>query len=494
MRNPVAVIVTLVVRLTVPLFAQQGTDASTRADTSGVPARYHVTLLQFAPPKLGVTATLPVHGSSLTMETTRPGDIPQVLKEGWPALIRNLQISDESGRPIEVEGVSSAGWGLKRAHNGWLTLKYEVDYSIAAALGWPAPRESAFEDSTLIVLVGRSLFITTPEVRSSTIAFSLPPPWRAITPWDTLENSPNTFTLVAAKDLVENLVVLSPDNPNLVSAGGFRVYFTATGHWRQAGPEIRKVLQGVIPYYVTLMDFEGHGCYSVILLPIREDGGEAFRNSFALTANEQPSGSNRPSWGHKIAHEIFHYWNGLRLHGSDYASSQWFQEGFTDYAADIAMIGSGLIGPNDFRQQLARHIRNYQRLTSPLDAPGDRKGPPLYSGGALVAFCWDVQIRHATGGKHTIGDFLRLLWRRTHAGQREYGWNDIHAALDGTANLDWSAFFRDYISGKDRLPLTEVFSQAGLRITQSADGPLVEDDPAASADSRSLWQALIEGR
>jgi predicted metalloprotease with PDZ domain len=246
------------------------------------------------------------------------------------------------------------------------------------------------------------------------------------------------------------------------------------------------------------MGFGGHDIYSVVLLPIEqtdESGGESYRRSFAFTFNAAPTSVNRSAWGKTIAHEIFHYWNGWRLRGSDYASSQWFQEGFTEYAANLAMAGSGLITPDEFLQQLSTHIRNYQKLTTPLDAPGSRKGPPLYSGGALVAFCWDLQIRHASGGKRHLGDFLRALWHQTNSGQRAYEWRDIRGALDNTAQLDWEAFYRDYINGTKPLPLQQILPHAGLRLVQAADGfPLIEPEPAAPVSARSLWRSFVKGR
>jgi predicted metalloprotease with PDZ domain len=214
-----------------------------------------------------------------------------------------------------------------------------------------------------------------------------------------------------------------------------------------------------------------------------------------MTVDTPPSRANRSSWGNTIGHEIFHFWNGWRLRGADYGTSQWFQEGFTEYVANVSMAGAGLISADDLRQKLAEHVRNYRKLTTSLDGGGTRKGPPLYSGGALVAFSWDVLIRDASRGQRDLGDFLRALWRQTEGGRRAYEWSDIQTALDATAPRDWNAFRRAHIQGTAPLPLNEIFPLAGLRLAQAEDGaPLVELDPEAPAPARSLWQALSTGR
>jgi len=159
------------------------------------------------------------------------------------------------------------------------------------------------------------------------------------------------------------------------------------------------------------------------------------------------------------------------------------------------MVRSGIISPGEFVHKLSAHLQNYRRLTTTLEAGGSRKGPPLYSGGALVAFSWDVQVRNATAGGRSLGDVLRALWDRTDGGRRPYEWRDIEAALDVTAPLDWDRFFQAHIRGSRPLPLGDILPLAGLRLAgDDDDGPRIEVDPAASASARKLWAALIEGQ
>lgn len=469
--------------------------AQARGEVAPKPAEYLVRMIPGAAPKLAVTASLPIRGQALAMDTTRPGDIPELDAQGWPALVKNLRVSDEQGKPVGATPAGASGWQLEREVTGRVAVRYEVDYSALAARGWLAPREAVFVDADHRVIVGRSLFITTPEVGSSQVAFSLPRGWRAVTPWEPRSGAANAFTSRDAQDLTENLVVLTRSVPDEMTAGRFRLLVVAMGHWQPVRSEIRETLGALVQRFVRLMGFEERESYLVVLLPVVDSGGEAFRRSFAMTVDTPLSRANRSRWGNTIGHEIFHFWNGWRLRGADYGTSQWFQEGFTEYVANVSMAGAGLISPDDLRQKLAEHVRNYRKLTTSLEGGGTRKGPPLYSGGALVAFSWDVLIRDASRGQRDLGDFLRALWRQTEGGRRAYEWSDIQAALEATAPRDWNAFRRAHIEGTDPLPLNEIFPLAGLRLTQAEDGsPLVELDPEAPATARSLWQALAMGR
>jgi predicted metalloprotease with PDZ domain len=448
-------------------------------------AKYDVRLLRVEPPRLLIHATLPIDGQALEMGTSRPADVPELATAGWPALVANLRVSDAAGENLEVKSAGPAGWLLAKPHSGRLAIEYEVDYQPLSKRGWPAPREAAFADADHLVVLGRSLFITTRESGSAAVTFGLPHGWRPVVPWR------SDLTADSPEDLTENLLVFTRSEPDVMTAGGFRLLVTAMGHWQAVRPDVRAMLGPVIQHFVKLMGYDEQESYSVVLLPILDRGGEAFRNSFAMSLDVPPSSANRSDWGNTIAHEVFHYWNGSRLRGADYATSQWFQEGFTEYVANVSMA-VGMADLDGFRKKLSTHVGNYRKLATTLEGGGTRKGPPLYSAGALVAFSWDVMIRDATGGKRNLGDFLRELWRRTDRGQRPWEWSDLQAALEATAPLDWQSFHGAHIRGDKPLPLAEIFARAGLRLVQSEDGsPRVELDPAASASAASLWKGLV---
>jgi predicted metalloprotease with PDZ domain len=448
----------------------------------GQGASYRVEFAGANAPRLRVTGTLPVKGAALEMEQSWPGDVPEVADKGWPALVRSLRVTDERGRTIETVLKGPEGWQMKSPHEGTVKLEYEVDYAGPAAANWPAPREAAFRDAENFLVSGRSLFITSPASKFISVSFAVPRGWHEVTPWR--NDRSGKFSVDSNEDLTSNLVVFTRAATDVISAGGFRVTVTAMGHWKGVRTDVSAVLRGVIPRYLKMFGTAGRQNYSVVLLPVPDHGGESYRASFAYTFEKAPARASRDEWGHTIAHEIFHYWNGWRLRGADYPSTQWFQEGFTDYFATLATLQSGLITPDDLRRWTDAQIERYKDLKTPLAKPGTHKGPPLYGGGALVALCWDIQIRRASDGKHTLADVMRTLWRNTRNGARTYEWRDIKAALATTAAQDWDGFYRRYIESDERLPLGEIFPLAGLKLNET-----VEMDANASP-AKALWRGF----
>lgn len=464
------------------------------SEPQGEPARYVVSWVREDPPRLRVEASLPIEGRELAMDATRPGLIPELDAGGWPALVADLSAVDEGGSALALERAGDGGWRLAQDHSGRIGLRYEIDYEPLAALDWPAAREACWLEAGFFSVIGRSIFVTTPAQAGSSVSFELRDGWRAVTPWNELPGSPNAFEVPSAPLLTENLLVLTRSAPEVVSAGGLRVFVVPTQAWVGARAEVRRVLEGAIPRLSEFMGSAERGNYLVALLPQRETGGESFRASFALTFAETPSRENAGVWGNTIAHEVFHMWNGWGLRGADYAGSQWFQEGFTEYAANVALVSAGIVTAEEFLGKLAEHVRRSRELATSLEATGGRKGPPLYSAGALVAFDWDVRIRHATGGKRDLWDVLRALWQRTGGGEWPYAWADLEAALAETADFDWSGFRRDHIAGREPLPLEETFALAGIALRERADeAPELTLDTSASDAARGLWRSLTSG-
>ncbi len=469
------------------------TFASVDAPTPAA-ARYRVRLLSSSPLRFSVHADLPIQGARLDMDPTYPAELPEMAARGWPALISGLKAFDPAGKPIELANVDKRGWSLSRFYEGRVTLSYKVDFSLFEARGWSSPLESAFADARHISVSGRALFIVTGQIASAEVDFDVRSPWRAVLPWMPRTSAANGYVVRSAKDLTDNLLVLTTAAPDVVTAAGFTLQIVAMGHWEPLRPLIRRVLGAVIAREVNLMQYKERDIYTVVLLPIADEGGEAYRQSFAY-CDEDPSERNRAEWANTLAHEIFHYWNYARLRGADYASTQWFQEGFTEYVANVTLVSGRIVDPDAFLAKLSEHVNNSRQLTTTLEAIGTRKGPPLYSAGALVAFSWDVMIRQASGGRSNIGDLFRNLWRQTDGGARPYAWADIRAALQATADADWEGFYQAHIKGHEALPLDRTLAMAGLRLSRDAAGKeLVESDPGATPSQRSLWLALTSGK
>ncbi|MBA4742021.1 MAG: M61 family metallopeptidase [Azoarcus sp.] len=210
------------------------------------------------------------------------------------------------------------------------------------------------------------------------------------------------------------------------------------------------------------------------------------------------------------SHEYFHTWNVKRIKPAaftpydysceNYTRLLWAFEGFTAYYDDLALVRSGVISATDYLellgQTMSRVLRGSGRLKqsvaeSSFDAwtkfyRQDENAPnaivSYYAKGALVALALDLQLRTQTGGKRSLDDVMRALWKRhgkTGIGVEEDAIFAIveeiasdPSAEEGRRLAEW---LRRAVSGTADLPLARLLRPFGVncRSDTSARAPVL---------------------
>lgn len=123
-------------------------------------------------------------------------------------------------------------------------------------------------------------------------------------------------------------------------------------------------------------------------------------------------------WGHGIAHEVIHSWNG---HGFARTSQdeEWLKEGLTECFTILVRSRSGL----DCEERVSRRLENCMRHhvlskmmmgseSTPREAGHNkhRERMLVYGGGTLVGHAFDVRIREATHNVKGMDDYLGTMF------------------------------------------------------------------------------------
>ena len=187
-----------------------------------------------------------------------------------------------------------------------------------------------------------------------------------------------------------------------------------------------------------------------------------------------------------ISHEYFHTWNVKRLKPAEflpydlgqenYTELLWFFEGFTSYFDDLFLLRCGLI-------DAARYVKLVGRaMTGVRQAPGqhvqsvaeasfdawvkyyrtDENTPnstiSYYTKGSLVALRLDLALR--AGGKATLDDVMRALWRDAPGGAvTEDLILKTVARLGGKAV---AAELREWVHQRDELDVLQPLARVGV--------------------------------
>jgi predicted metalloprotease with PDZ domain len=123
-----------------------------------------------------------------------------------------------------------------------------------------------------------------------------------------------------------------------------------------------------------------------------------------------------------------------------------------------------------------------------------------YNKGELIGWLLDLDLRARTGGRRTLDDVMRLMWRRFWQGPRAsyylqgrgYTDADFLKALNEIGGTDYGDFYRRYIDGVEELPYEAILAKVGLRLTETQGRYALALDP--SAPGAELGRAWLEGR
>ncbi|OZA97896.1 MAG: peptidase M61 [Polaromonas sp. 39-63-203] len=247
-------------------------------------------------------------------------------------------------------------------------------------------------------------------------------------------------------------------------------------------------------------------------------GGLEHRNSTALICNRKDlprTGELKVSEGYTtlrglISHEYFHTWNVKRLRPAafenydyereNYTPLLWFFEGFTSYYDDLLLRRAGLLDNAGYLKLLNKTINQVMQSPGRLvqsvaeasfDAwvkyyRQDENTPNVtvsyYTKGALVAMCFDLTLRDASGHDATLDDAMRALWVRCKAGPMTEA--DFAGVLETLGHRSFAPELAQWVHGRDELPLKSLLVQHGVGVL---------DEPAQLAHRLGLRVTESQG-
>jgi predicted metalloprotease with PDZ domain len=171
-------------------------------------------------------------------------------------------------------------------------------------------------------------------------------------------------------------------------------------------------------------------------------------------------------------HEYSHSWNGQYRRPEGLATPDfqqpmkgellWVYEGLTDYLGTVLSGRSGLLTPEQSRDQIAivasslehRYGRQWRSLQNTANAAqilyfsvpewkSYRRGTDFYIESILIWLEVDTKIRELTGDHKSFDDFCKVFYAGNEGKPviKTYNFDDVVSTLNGIAPYDWAQFF-----------------------------------------------------
>jgi predicted metalloprotease with PDZ domain len=441
-------------------------------------------------------------GQKFSLPTWIPGSY--LIREFAKHVVR---IRAQSGRRIlRMVKLDKNTWQVEPS-DGPVTVTMEV-------YAWDLSVRGAHLDTTHAFFNGPAVFLQVEGREEEPVEVEILPPkgakyrnWRIATAMKRKGAKPYGFGTYEAADygeLIDHPVEIGSFTLATFKACGVQHDIAITGRHRA---DMRRLARDLKTLCETQIRFFGEPApmdrYVFLVTAVGDGyGGLEHRASTALICarNDFPSaGMDKPSGGYRTflglaSHEYFHTWNVKRikpatfthydLDRENYTTLLWVFEGFTSYYDDLLLVRSGLMSRNTYLDTLGRNVTSLLRTSgrkkqtvaeSSFDAwikyyRSDENTPnagvSYYGKGSLIGLSLDLLIRNQTGGRKSLDNVMRALWKR-------YGMKGIGVPEDGiekiaeeVTGLRLKNFFDNAVRSTTDLPLQKLLATVGVDMQQ----------------------------
>jgi len=328
---------------------------------------------------------------------------------------------------------------------------------------------------------------------SNIVRITVPNSWAVYS--NESQNATGDFPVRARGEVQKELAFVVPDVDRAVfalgsqlrvsqmPASGMTLRLVADGEWAFSDSDALKMAGDVLKIDREIFGAMPSKQGTLILLPFPQPAttskwsAETRGSTVTLLMGKLPSKTAALSQlSVPLTHELFHLWvpNALALAG-DY---DWFYEGFTVYQAARTAVRLGLLTFPEFLNAIARAYDAYALAVdhdrwSLVEASKRRwtvGAPSVYSKSMVVAFLYDLKLRHQSHGKHSLDDAYRKMFQDYHSsntssnrvGQGTDGNEAAASALASDSGMQ--EFVRQFIRDPVTISLASELATFGLRV------------------------------
>ncbi len=411
--------------------------------------------------------------------------------------IENLKLTDASGANVSVRKLAPGEYEAAGAATNWsyeVKLEPPMPVTDAAYVSWIAGERGFL---MLGDLLPRKVDEKHAASNQARIRLSLPANWKAVSNETKLKEL--EFEVADTEDAVFFI------GPNLRErrerVGPMEISLATAGTWAFSDSDVMSMAVSILKNYTERIGGTTRSRAMLILaqfpgsVSAERWSAETRGGTVLLLSGQSPSKlAGLAQLTTPLTHELFHLWvpNGLALKGN----YDWFYEGFTMYQALSASVRLGLLTFQDYLNALARAYDIYlgandRQKLSLLEASRRRWSGGtgiVYRKGMLVAFLYDISVRHASKGKRTLDDVYRALFRQSSAAQSRDGNEVVLELLKSQENMQ--DLVRRYVESAEEIDLAQTLSPFGLMVARGQMRTQISVASSLSRQQRDLLSAF----
>ena len=368
---------------------------------------------------------------------------------------------------------------FKHGNKSPITLNYEISQKYAEDYkafqtkryghGSYSKTRPYFRDDCMLWSSG-DLFIVGGKNDSIDVEFKLPDGWKVLTPWKRIGITGHRFSVENQEELTLNYLLIGEHVEVVAQSDKTEVVIGMGGSLKASKDEMQRTVEKFLHAYSKVFKGGPEGRVVFFVNPYEGEGkkrmeGHGRRHSVSILMDETLDAQTKHEWAPFLGHEVFHIWNGLTALNPFTSKERWFTEGVTNYYSDITAKQLNYLSESEFFERIEDACEKYLAVSHEYAIGDDfRDSRLLYEGGSLVAASLDLQIRHLTKNRKNFNHVMQQMYRKFPDNSIEYTQRDIIRTVNKVTGKDFDPFFEKYVTGKERLPISEYFNYAGLDV------------------------------
>ncbi len=395
--------------------------------------------------------------------------------------IKDISAATEDGKPLTVAHPDDNTWHLDV--NG--SKKVKITYSVASSLNDGAMHYSG--PPTYLYVVGR-------KQERCLLKLVTPANWRIACGLDADGKMPGAFVAPTYDVLADNPVTMGNFILDRYIVKG-KKHYVALRNPASRDVDMAHLIKACKYVSEAENDFWGATPYSHYVWHFSvNDAADGAGGLEHLSSTQIGLASGvGPRAVSVLSHEFFHLWNVKRVRSKplgpfDYlvlpkTGALWWLEGVTDYYANLLLTRYGWATEKELYASLIDNLhgvrRNPARLeVSPYEASyrvgeaangrGNSNGYKIsyYNTGWLAGLCLDLEIRAQSGGKHSLDDVARALWKLCKNDRPGFEEDEIRKQCIHFGGPSLGDFYDRVIMKAGELPVEDELAKVGLKIEE----------------------------
>lgn len=425
----------------------------------------------------------------LKMAAWTPGSY---LMREYAKNVEGFLAKDGKGNELKTIKTKKNTWSIETSKAKTIIVNYSV-YAYELSV------RTCFLDDSYGYISGAGLFMYIADHLELPSIVSINPynGWEKVsTALPSIANKNNTFTCDNFDVLVDSPILIGNQEEYSFTACGIPHRLAMQGPGNYNPTKLTNDLKTVVETTAKVIN-DTHPCKDYLFIVLASEGMKGGLEHLNSTTLIYPRWAyNDPKYFDFISlacHEYFHLWNVKRIRPvelgpfnyeeENFTRQLWVAEGFTAYYDELLPTRAGFINGSEYIKKLETLINGVESLPgnqvqslaeSSLDAwikyyrrneNSDNCCVSYYDKGAMAALTLDLMLRHNSGGKQSLDDVLKKLWKDYYL-VKDIGYSEKEflAVLNEVGGKDFTQVLDNYVYSCSPMPYQEVLGYVGLDI------------------------------